>query len=95
MRKLVKTIVSGDVQGVGYRYTVFHIAHQFKITGFVRNLSDGSVEVQAEGEENELTGFLKAIDLKNGFIQVLGIKTDWKQAENKFTSFEVLRANPL
>jgi acylphosphatase len=46
--------VQGRVQGVGYRYFVQHEADSLKVTGFVRNLPDGSVEVVAEGVESAL-----------------------------------------
>jgi acylphosphatase len=53
---------SGRVQGVGFRYAVKRIAGGFEVIGWVRNLPDGRVELQAMSEEaDELTGFLQAI----------------------------------
>ncbi len=53
---------SGRVQGVGFRYTVKRIAGGFEVTGSVRNLPDGRVELQAMAEESdELSAFLQAI----------------------------------
>ena len=51
----------GDVQGVGFRYSVKQIAKGFDVTGSVRNLPDGRVELQASGETAELSAFLEAI----------------------------------
>ena len=51
-------IVSGRVQGVGFRYYVEDIALGMNISGWVRNLSDGTVEIDAEGEEDKLKKFL-------------------------------------
>ena len=51
----------GNVQGVGFRYSIRHIAKGFEVTGWVRNLRDGRVEMQVAGEENEVRGFLEAI----------------------------------
>ena len=51
----------GRVQGVGFRYTVKTLAHGFDVTGWVRNLADGRVELQAVGEANEVDDFLAAI----------------------------------
>jgi acylphosphatase len=51
----------GHVQGVGFRWTVKHIAKGFDVTGSVRNLPDGRVELQASGEPEELAAFLEAI----------------------------------
>jgi acylphosphatase len=52
---------SGQVQGVGFRYTAQHVAEDFKVAGFVRNLSDGRVEVSAEGAPNQVNGFLSTL----------------------------------
>lgn len=52
---------SGHVQGVGFRYSVKQIAKGFCITGWVRNLVDGRVELQVAGESEEIAAFLKAI----------------------------------
>ena len=51
----------GNVQGVGFRYSVKQIARGFDVTGFVRNLRDGRVELQASGETTELSEFFRAI----------------------------------
>jgi len=52
---------SGHVQGVGFRYSVKHIAKGFDVVGWVRNLADGRVELQVAGAADELTAFVKAI----------------------------------
>jgi acylphosphatase len=51
----------GRVQGVGFRYTVRQLAKGFDVTGWVRNLPDGRVELQASGENQEVEAFLEAI----------------------------------
>jgi acylphosphatase len=51
----------GRVQGVGFRWTVRHIATGFDVRGWVRNLLDGRVEMHVSGEENEVRSFLDAI----------------------------------
>ena len=48
---------SGHVQGVGFRYTVQRLALGFDVTGWVKNLSDGRVEMLVEGERGELEAF--------------------------------------
>jgi acylphosphatase len=52
---------SGQVQGVGFRYTVRTVAQGFEVTGLVRNLLDGRVELVAEGAREELEAFRQAI----------------------------------
>ena len=51
----------GRVQGVGFRYTCKRIAQGYDVCGWVRNLSDGRVELQCSGEDAEVDGFLTAI----------------------------------
>ncbi|RKZ30424.1 acylphosphatase [bacterium] len=51
-------LVYGIVQGVGYRYFAYRVANELGISGFVRNLRDGSVEVMAQGDEQSLTEFV-------------------------------------
>jgi acylphosphatase len=45
-----RIIIKGKVQGVGYRYYVLKIANDLNLCGFVRNCSDGKVEIEAEGD---------------------------------------------
>lgn len=60
---------SGRVQGVGFRYTAYHVAAGFDVTGYVRNRSDGRVECVVEGEAAEVGAFLDALaDRMAGFI---------------------------
>lgn len=60
---------SGRVQGVGFRYTAQNIAMQFNVQGYVRNLPDGSVELVAEGPEDQLQGLLESIQSRmQGFV---------------------------
>jgi len=47
-------LVSGRVQGVGFRWWTARVAHRLALAGFVRNLPDGRVEVQARGPEADL-----------------------------------------
>ncbi|HEV3409967.1 MAG TPA: acylphosphatase [Chthoniobacterales bacterium] len=51
----------GHVQGVGFRWTVKYIAKGFEVTGWVRNLRDGRVELQVSGDAREVDAFLQAI----------------------------------
>lgn len=51
----------GHVQGVGFRYSVKQIAQGFDVTGWVRNVPDGRVELQVNGDAAELDAFLQAI----------------------------------
>lgn len=57
----IQVFYEGNVQGVGFRYSVRQIAKGFDITGSIRNLRDGRVELLAAGEEDEVRAFLEAI----------------------------------
>jgi acylphosphatase len=52
---------SGRVQGVGFRFTARAVARQYAVTGFVRNLPDGRVQLVAEGQPAEIRAFLDAL----------------------------------
>ena len=78
---------SGHVQGVGFRFTACQLAAGFEVTGYVKNLSDGRVEVVAEGEASELDRFLAAIAHRmEGNIR--DVKVDARPATGEFNRFE-------
>jgi acylphosphatase len=56
-----EVLFRGQVQGVGFRMTTQRIAQRWAVTGFVRNLSDGRVQLVVEGELAELNGFIGAV----------------------------------
>ncbi len=57
----IQVFYEGNVQGVGFRWTVRHIAKGFDVTGWARNLIDGRVEMQVNGADEEVRAFLQAI----------------------------------
>lgn len=57
----LQVFYEGYVQGVGFRWSVKQIARGFDVSGFVRNLPDGRVEVQVNGANDEVRAFLDAI----------------------------------
>jgi acylphosphatase len=60
----------GHVQGVGFRYSVLQVAKEFEVAGFVRNLADGRVELQAEGQPRDVSDFVAAVEEKlHGYIR--------------------------
>jgi acylphosphatase len=52
---------SGHVQGVGFRYQTLQVAKGFEVSGFVRNLPDGRVQLEAEGAAGEVAAFVAAV----------------------------------
>jgi acylphosphatase len=80
---------SGRVQGVGFRMTVRQVACGYDVTGTVRNLPDGRVELIAEGTRAELEAFLKGIAESelSGFIAK---QTDsWQKAQGTLKGFAI------
>ena len=59
--KRVHAYYTGEVHGVGFRFSAVDIARRYKIKGWVRNCADGRVEVVAEGKEPALDSFLKEL----------------------------------
>ena len=53
---------SGRVQGVGFRYTALQLAREFEVAGYVQNLPDGRVCIEAEGDAREVSAFVAAIE---------------------------------
>ncbi|MCD7862816.1 MAG: acylphosphatase [Lachnospiraceae bacterium] len=63
-------IVSGRVQGVGFRYTAFQVANTYGLTGWVCNCYDGTVEMEVQGPEEMVNTFLKRMKLMNKWMRV-------------------------
>ena len=80
---------SGRVQGVGFRYTAQRIAQSFAVTGWVRNLPDGRVELVAEGERSEIDGFINR--LAESMSDNIQSAQQHNEAETgEFSSFEIV-----
>jgi acylphosphatase len=79
---------SGQVQGVGFRYTARQIAQRHAVTGFVRNLPDGRVELVIEGSADEVRQTLDEITVAmSGYIRDQQVQTG--SASGRYASFEV------
>jgi acylphosphatase len=79
---------SGRVQGVGFRYTVKNIAMRFDVSGYVRNLPDGRVELIIEGPASEIDTMLQSVhERMNGYIRDIQISTPPATAE--FSHFHI------
>jgi acylphosphatase len=90
-RQRMHIYYSGRVQGVGFRYTVKTVATGFDVSGIVRNLPDGRVELAAEGAREELEAFRQAIQDSEvgGFVRQEAAA--WGEAKNEFRGFEIVR----
>lgn len=81
--------VSGKVQGVSFRYYSLQEARQLGLTGFVRNLPDGRVEVKAEGDRKTLDRLLEFLHRGSPGAAVTKVDVDWRVADNSFNSFDI------
>jgi acylphosphatase len=83
---------SGNVQGVGFRATAKMIAKDFRVTGWVKNLADGRVQLFVEGTDEEIDKLLKAIRARwKGSIEKEQIEE--QKPSGKFKSFEITRSS--
>ncbi len=88
-RAAFQVIFSGTVQGVGFRYTTERLARHFEVTGYVRNLPDGNVELAAEGGRAVLEDFLAAV-LDGPMKPYIRDKTvKWLEPQGKYTQFGI------
>jgi acylphosphatase len=79
---------SGRVQGVGFRYTARAIAAGHRITGFVRNLSDGRVYIIAEGAPDEVQAFVESLQAEMG-AYIHDAQVLVRPATGRFRGFEI------
>lgn len=82
-------IVEGRVQGVGFRAFVIRRASSLRLTGWVRNRWDGTVEVVAEGERSDLDQLVSALQRGPASSRVTKVETNWKEASGEFNRFSV------
>jgi acylphosphatase len=81
-------LFSGHVQGVGFRYTARYVAAGHQVTGYVRNLADGRVELVMEGPDTEMDAVLKRIDAELGG-NISRTTCDTNAATGEFEGFEI------
>lgn len=81
-------LFSGWVQGVGFRYSVVREAKPFAVTGYVRNLSDGRVELVAEADSAELDRFQSAV-AKAMRAHITDVEVRDAPATGEFTTFGI------
>lgn len=90
-RKRAKLLISGRVQGVGYRYCARIEAQRLGLDGTVRNLEDGRVEAEAEGEPEALESFISWCRHGPPGARVDEVELSWSEDANEFGGFQVLR----
>jgi acylphosphatase len=88
VKKQVHVYYTGRVQGVGFRFTTEDIARDLKVSGWVKNLRDGRVELIVEAEEETLKIFLSSINQYfSPYIQ--DVDSHWQAASGEFGDFQI------
>lgn len=80
-------ILSGRVQGVGFRWRASQIGEMLGLTGWVRNLEDGSVEMEAEGSEEDIDRLLQMLQ-NDRYIDITGMRARTVPEEGRY-GFEI------
>ena len=85
----VTAFFTGRVQGVGFRYQTLQVAKGFEVSGFVKNLPDGRVQLEAEGKMAEVNDFVAAIhERMTGYIRK--IEQTEEKRELQYRGFSIL-----
>jgi acylphosphatase len=82
-------IVSGLVQGVGFRYYVFHNATSLGLNGFTRNLWDGTVYVIAEGDKHSIGQLHNHLRIGPMMAHVKSVQVEYDNPTNEFEIFDI------
>jgi acylphosphatase len=90
MKRRLQVWYSGNVQGVGFRFQTKLLTTGYDVTGFVRNLPDGRVELVIEGEESELRAFQQAMRDSGLRPFIRDEQAFWTEAQNSFCGFEIM-----
>lgn len=89
MRKIRKHLYfSGRVQGVGFRYRSYYIARSLGLTGWVKNLSDGRVEMEVQGDADTIESLISMLN-EQAFIQITDIEEEKRELQPEI-GFEML-----
>ena len=80
---------SGTVQGVGFRYTTLSFARQFSLTGWVKNMPDGSVQAEVEGSREMIEELITSLKVQfGGYIR--GHRVEWFESRGEFDKFSII-----
>lgn len=82
-------VIEGLVQGVGFRYYVHRHATSLGLSGTAKNLFDGNVEVEVEGDRSIIEEFIKLLKVGPRSAQVTNMVIEWKDFQNRYRSFEI------
>lgn len=85
----VRAVVQGHVQGVFFRAFVSRRANELGLTGYVRNLPQGTVEVLAEGTKKQLEGLIDYLKIGPPAARVEKVVTNWSEYTGNYSRFNI------
>jgi acylphosphatase len=85
----LELVISGGVQGVGFRFFVERTARSYNVTGYVINLPDGRVKVIAEGSQQVLSNFLEELKKGPPLAWIESVQVNWGKYQRRFRDFSV------
>ena len=88
MNKRLHAYYSGDVQGVGFRYSAQRVAASLSLTGWVKNVKDGRVEIVCEGNDAPLKEFLQKIEAMFGSY-IRDKEVEWSNVTGELDYFDI------
>lgn len=89
MKKTAFIRLYGIVQGVGLRYQVYRKATELGLKGYAKNLVDGSVEIEAEGDERDILSLLDFIKNDIRYARVEDIDITWREYRGEYMDFNI------
>ena len=92
MKRFV-AVAQGRVQRVGYREHVYNETFERNISGYVKNLDTGEVEIVAEGSESDLRDLINEINIIRRPIAVKSFAVRWEEATGEYADFEIIRGD--
>lgn len=87
--KRTKIVVDGVVQGVGFRYFVYRNANALGLKGYTKNLMNGQVLTEVEGEVGMINELIKKIKIGPSHSHVSMCNVEWLPYQNEFKEFEI------
>jgi len=90
----VHLVIRGRVQGVGFRYFAVREARRLGVSGVVRNLADGAVEVEAEGDRPSLERLVEALKAGPRAARVGSVDEHWSEGSARHHGFQIGNEHP-
>lgn len=90
MSEGLHVIISGRVQGVGFRFATQREALRLRLRGWVKNLSDGRVEAYFEGDKDSLTAVLQWCHVGPRWASVSDVRAEWTTGKQQYDAFYII-----